>query len=57
MSIVLEIAMPYAPASALEDWNTTISVIVPANSSQLSVGTYTWPISSSEECATRSRGR
>ena len=27
MSIVLEIAMPYAPASALEDWNTTISVI------------------------------
>ena len=39
MSIVLEIAMPYAPASAVEDWNTMINVIVPANSSQLSVGT------------------
>ena len=49
--------MPYAPARALDDWNTTISVIVPANSSQFSVGTYTWPISCSDECCTRSRGR
>ena len=57
ISIVLEIAMPYAPASALEDWNTRTSVIVPTNSSQFTVGTYTWPISSSEECSTRSRGR
>ncbi len=41
MSIVLEMAMPYAPASALEERKLRISVSVPANSSQFTDGTYT----------------